>query len=137
MVCGARVSGPIVRIYDPAVCKGRNGDLESLEFRGALSSVTMMGLGGDCGLRPKKPRNGIFGVLLFGGAGEFEYTEEPLIIDRTLLCNAPNREVDCDAGDPSGLGGLGVRGDRRNNGSGNPRASCTPRRSLIFGRCGV
>lgn len=72
---------------------------------------------GDGGGRRKKPKNGNLGVLLFDGAGELEYTEDPLIIDRTLLCSPPNREEDCDAGEPSsGVSAWSGRGDLRNEG---------------------
>jgi hypothetical protein len=47
------------------------------------------------------------------GFGDCEYTEEPLIIDRTLLCSAPKREEDCDAGEPSGV--WSGRGDHLNS----------------------
>lgn len=57
-------------------------------------------------------------MLLLDGAGELEYTEEPLIMDRTLLCRAPNREDVCEAGDASRGGRSSGRGVRRNNGKG-------------------
>ena len=107
-------------MYEPAVCSGCRGDLESLESRGAsLRPGMRMGSGGDCGRR-RNPRNGIFGVLVCNGAADWEYTDEPLTMDRTLKCSPPNLEEKVDAGDPSILASKSCsgRGDRPNNGVG-------------------
>lgn len=101
-------------MYDPAVCGGRRGDLESLESRGAVLWSGMTILSG-CGRR-RKPRKGTLGE----GACDWEYIEEPLTMERTLNCNPPNRGEDVDAGD-SACPNVGVwsgRGERPNNGVG-------------------
>jgi hypothetical protein len=90
---------------------------KSFVVRGSSLSGMRMGFGGDCGRR-RNPRNGILGVMVWEDAGELEYTDEPLIIDRTLLCRAPNREDVCEAGDASRGGRSSGRGVRRNNGNG-------------------
>ena len=77
----------------------------------------MIASGGECGRR-RKPKNGIFGVFSFEGAGESEYTEEPFTIVRTLLCSAPNREEDCDAGESLGPASWSGRGDLKKDGKG-------------------
>tara|TARA_R110002003_G_scaffold112_18_gene9718 strand:+ start:21721 stop:21942 length:222 start_codon:yes stop_codon:yes gene_type:complete len=67
------------------------------------------------------PRKGTFGVLVFDGAGDCEYIEEPLIMFRILLCSAPNRDEDCDAGVPNGswFWSWPGRGDHANSGDRN------------------
>jgi hypothetical protein len=70
-VCRSAPYGPIARMYEPAVCWGRRGERESLDSRGTSWSGRTIGDGGDRG-RWRKPRKGIFGVLLLDGAGESE-----------------------------------------------------------------
>lgn len=100
-------------MYEPAVCCGWSGERESLESRGGpFAAFTSMGAGGEWSRR-KKPMKGVFGLSFPARVGDREYIEEPLIIERTLLCNAPNRDEFCEAGDPSGV--WSGRGDHLNN----------------------
>ena len=105
-------------MYEPAVCGGRRGDLESLESRGASlwSGMTILS-GSVCGRR-RKPRNGTLGVFWFEGSGDCEYIEEPLTMERTLKCSPPNRGEDVVAGDSAGpnVGVWSGRGERPNAG---------------------
>lgn len=111
----------MARMYEFAVGGDRKGDLESVESRGSLSFGITMGSGVACCLLARNPNGdfGVFGELVFCGiAGEAEYTEDPLKIDRTfdrtLVCSWPNRAENCDAGENSWSG----RGVRENSGRG-------------------
>jgi hypothetical protein len=100
-------------MYEPAVCCGWSGERESLESRGgSLAAYTLIGAGGEWSRR-KKPMKGVFGLPSPLRSGEREYIEDPLIMERTLVCSALKREEFCDAGDPSDV--WSGRGDHLNN----------------------
>jgi hypothetical protein len=101
----------MVRMYEPAVCCGRSG--EGHAWGASFGSGEWS--------RRKIPRKGTLGVLLFGGAGDCEYTEEPLIMFRRLLWSAPKREGDWSAGVPNGswVWSWSGRGDHAKSGDRN------------------
>jgi hypothetical protein len=89
----------IAPMYEEAECWARSGERESCDSRGASFGVFGSG---DC-WRFQKPRKGILGVVslllvVLGRAGDCEYIDDPLTMDRTLVFHAPNLDGDCVGG---------------------------------------
>jgi hypothetical protein len=108
-------------MYELAECWARSGDLESCDSRGAVFDVGRVFVSGD---RFQKPRKGILGVfsllvLVWGSAGDCEYIDDPLTMDRTLLLNAPNLDGDCVTGEASRSWFWSGRGDQAKSGDRN------------------